>query len=92
LIAGWIAETPLLGHPFDRRQPQAGKIGRKGGRRPSHVTRSALVGDLAQLHTEVRGGWPPLQLARLALIVTALGRYCGRGEDSRADAAVARRA
>src|SRR5215510_15985885 len=31
---------------FDRRQPQAGKISCKGGRRPSRVTRSALAGDL----------------------------------------------
>ena len=33
-----------------------------------------------------------LQLARLALIVAALGRSGGPREDSRADAAVARRA
>jgi len=33
-----------------------------------------------------------LQLARLALIVATLSRCGGRGEDSRADAAVARRA
>jgi hypothetical protein len=33
-------------HPRDRRQPQPGKITRKGGRRPSRVTRSALARDL----------------------------------------------
>src|SRR5215510_14915730 len=42
---------------FDRRQPQAGKISCKGGRRPSRVTRSALVGDLARLHNGAPGGW-----------------------------------
>jgi hypothetical protein len=31
------------GHPSDRRQPEPGKISRKGGRRPSRVTRSALA-------------------------------------------------
>jgi hypothetical protein len=33
-----------------------------------------------------------LQFARLALIVAAPGRWAGRGDGSRADAAVARRA
>ena len=45
-------------HPSDRRQPGPGKITRKGGRRPSRVTRSALAGDLARLHTGAPGGWP----------------------------------
>jgi hypothetical protein len=52
--------TPVPGHPSDRRQSQPGKISCKGGRRPSHVTRSALVGDLARLHTGAPGGWPAL--------------------------------
>src|SRR5690348_13142752 len=38
-------------HPSDRRQPEPGKITRKGGRRPSRVTRSALARDLPRLHT-----------------------------------------
>jgi hypothetical protein len=37
-----------------------GKITRKSGRRPSHVTRSALARDLARLHTGAPGGWPAL--------------------------------
>src|SRR5260370_39706406 len=69
--------APLPAHPSDRRQPQPGKITRKGGRRPSRVTRSALAGDLARLHTGAPGGGPPLQLARLAPIVAVLGRGGG---------------
>jgi hypothetical protein len=49
-----------VGHPSDRRQPEPGKIRHKGGRRPSRVTRSALVRDLARLDTGVPGGWPAL--------------------------------
>jgi hypothetical protein len=45
---------------FHRRQPQPRKIRRKGGRRPSRVTRSALAGDLARLHSGASGGWPAL--------------------------------
>jgi hypothetical protein len=41
---------------------------------------------------ERREDGPLLQLARLALIVAPPGRYGGRGDGSRADAAVARRA
>ena len=41
---------------------------------------------------ERREDGPLLQLARLVLIVAALSRAAGRGDDSRADAAVARRA
>jgi len=42
-----------------------------GGRRPSRVTRSALAGDLARLHTGATGGW-------LALAVRAPGAdRCG---------------
>jgi hypothetical protein len=70
----WSATAP--GHPFDRRQPEPGKITHKGGRRPSRVTRSALVRDLARLHTGAPGGWPPLQFARMAQIVAAPDR-CG---------------
>ena len=51
---------PAPGHPSDRRQPEPGKITRKGGRRPSRVTRSALARDLARLHTGAPGGWPAL--------------------------------
>jgi hypothetical protein len=51
---------PSSCHPSDRRQPQPGKITRKGGRRPSRVTRSALAGDLDRLHTGAPGGWPAL--------------------------------
>src|SRR6266568_883425 len=40
------------------------------------MTRSALARDLARLDTGASGGWPALQLARLALIVAALSR-CG---------------
>ena len=40
------------------------------------MTRSALARDLARLHTGAPGGWPALQLARLALIVAAL-TLCG---------------
>ena len=46
--------------PPDRRQLVPYKITRKGGRRPSRVTRSALAGDLVRLHTEAPGGWPAL--------------------------------
>jgi hypothetical protein len=51
---------PASGHPSDRRQPKPGKITRKGGRRPSRVTRSALAGDLPRFHTGAPGGWPAL--------------------------------
>ena len=54
-----------------------GKIGRKGGRRPSRVTRSALVGDLPRLHTGASEDGPLLQIARLALTVAAPGRSGG---------------
>ena len=47
-------------HPSNGRQSQPGKIRYKGGRRPSRVTRSALVCDLARLHTRTPGGWPAL--------------------------------
>ena len=40
--------------------PSRGKITRKGGRRPSRVTRSALARDLARFHTGAPGGWPAL--------------------------------
>ena len=46
------------GHPSDRRRGTLGKISRKGGRRPSRVTRSAFAGDLARLHTGAPGGCP----------------------------------
>src|SRR5215468_4745090 len=55
-----IRKAITLGHPSDRRQPEPGKISRKGGRRPSHVTRSALAGDLPRLHTGAPEGWPAL--------------------------------
>src|SRR5260370_25962694 len=84
--------APLPAHPPDRRQPEPGKITRKGGRRPSRVTRSALARDLPRLHTGAPGRMAcSCSSARLALIVAALSRRVA-GDDSRAGATVARRA
>jgi hypothetical protein len=58
---------PSSGHPPYRRQPEPGKITRKGGRRPSRVTRSALARDLARLHTGAPGGWPALAARALGV-------------------------
>ena len=77
------ATTPV--HPSDRRQPEPGKITRKGGRRPSRVTRSALAGDLARLHNGAPGGWS-------ALAARAPGAdRCGAQPVRRAAGQVARR-
>jgi hypothetical protein len=57
----------IPGHPVDRRRFKAGKITDKGGRRPSRVTRSALVGDLVRLHTGAPGGWRPLATRALGV-------------------------
>jgi len=57
--------------------PKPGKISRKGGRRPSRVTRSALVGDLCPASHWSAGRMVLLQFARLALIVAAPGRCVG---------------
>src|SRR5260370_18182649 len=70
----WAWLTP--GHSSDRRRTEPGKITRKGGRRPSRVTRSALARDLARLHTGAPGGWPAPASPRLALIAAPLNR-CG---------------
>jgi hypothetical protein len=57
------------------------------------VTRSALAGDLARLHSGAPGGWPAF--AARTPGADRLRRSAGavdRPDDSRADAAVARRA
>ncbi len=54
-----------------------GKISRMGGRRPSRVTRSALAGDLARLHTGAPGGWPALSARTPGADRAALSPYGG---------------
>jgi hypothetical protein len=80
------------GHPSDRRQLEPGKISRKGGRRPSRVTRSALAGDLCPA-----SHWSAGTMAALAARAPGADRCSApvrraAGNNSAADAAVPDRA